>query len=441
MQPSRNRLARNTDSRVRPDRRVPSRLRCVASLAALACSLGAGSAQAATGGASTAYGDARRRRGPRLQPLPQRRRQLVRPRPLRQQTACGQTLRPTTIGVAHRNLPCGTMVKFVYEGQAVIAPVIDRGPYVKGRAWDLTAAASEALELRRRRAWSATRSPSATPAPASPLSPTRPAVPAAPTANLPCSGRPFQREEHGHVEVFARSCRRGCAAEGSPAGAGAALAGSLAILAAARRRRRRRQVAQHDRSSSARPRPCRTPPARACPARRSAASPASRSATARPARPSCVPHDGTIKSWTLTLAQPTNSQRSFFNGFFGTPPQARLAILRRVPGTNPPRYNLRSQGSIKVLTPYLGQTVKFGASLKVEKGDIVGHHRPDLGPGLRPGPDRQQRLARQPRTRQMHQLHRRPPGRAAREARHAAPPTAASTPLRGCSTRSTLVED
>jgi hypothetical protein len=85
-----------------------------------------------------------------------------------------------------------------------------------------------------------------------------------------------------------------------------------------------------------------------------------------------VTADGTIKSWTLTLAQPTNSQRSFFNGFFGTPPEARLAILHRVPGTNPPRYNLRRQGSIKVLTPYLGQTVRFGANLKVEKDDIVG---------------------------------------------------------------------
>jgi rare lipoprotein A len=62
-------------------------------------------------------------------------------------TACGQILRATTIGVAHRNLPCGTMVKFTYEGHAVVAPVIDRGPYVKGRAWDLTAATSEALEF------------------------------------------------------------------------------------------------------------------------------------------------------------------------------------------------------------------------------------------------------------------------------------------------------
>jgi hypothetical protein len=96
--------------------------------------------------------------------------------------------------------------------------------------------------------------------------------------------------------------------------------------------------------------------------------------------PFLVKTDGTIKSWTLTLAQPTNSQRSFFNGFFGTPPEARLAILRRVPGTNPPRYNLRRQGAVKVLTPYLGQTVKFGSSLKVEKNDIIGITVPTWAP-------------------------------------------------------------
>jgi hypothetical protein len=44
-----------------------------------------------------------------------------------------------------------------------------------------------------------------------------------------------------------------------------------------------------------------------------------------------VPGDGTVKSWTLTLSQPTGSQRSFFNGFFGTPPEARLAILAPTP--------------------------------------------------------------------------------------------------------------
>jgi hypothetical protein len=98
--------------------------------------------------------------------------------------------------------------------------------------------------------------------------------------------------------------------------------------------------------------------------------------------PFLVPHDGTIKSWTLTLAQPTNSQRTFFNGFFGTPPEARLAILRRVPGSNPPAYRLRRQGSVQVLSPYLGQTVKFGSNLKVQKGDIVGLTVPTWAPAF-----------------------------------------------------------
>jgi hypothetical protein len=101
--------------------------------------------------------------------------------------------------------------------------------------------------------------------------------------------------------------------------------------------------------------------------------------------PFTVRKDGKVTSWSMTLSQPTPSQRSFFNSFFGTPPQARLAILRRVPGTNPPRYNLRAQGSVKVLTPYLGQTVKFGASLPVEEGDIVGLTVPTWAPAFAQG--------------------------------------------------------
>jgi hypothetical protein len=95
-----------------------------------------------------------------------------------------------------------------------------------------------------------------------------------------------------------------------------------------------------------------------------------------------VKRDGRVKAWTLTLAQPTNRQRSFFNGFFGTPPEARLAILHRIAGTNPPRYNLRRQGSIHVLSPYLGQTVRFGASLRVHKGDIVALTIPTWAPAF-----------------------------------------------------------
>jgi rare lipoprotein A len=54
--------------------------------------------------------------------------------------ACGGRLYPATVGVAHRWLPCGTRVAFRYGRRTVIARVVDRGPFVAGREWDLTAA-------------------------------------------------------------------------------------------------------------------------------------------------------------------------------------------------------------------------------------------------------------------------------------------------------------
>jgi rare lipoprotein A (peptidoglycan hydrolase) len=53
-------------------------------------------------------------------------------------TACGQKLTKKMIGVAHKKLPCGTKVVFAYRGRWARAKVIDRGPYVGGRKWDLT---------------------------------------------------------------------------------------------------------------------------------------------------------------------------------------------------------------------------------------------------------------------------------------------------------------
>lgn len=54
------------------------------------------------------------------------------------QTACGVLYTRSVVGVAHRSLPCGTLVAFSYRGRTVVAPVIDRGPYVAGRIWDLS---------------------------------------------------------------------------------------------------------------------------------------------------------------------------------------------------------------------------------------------------------------------------------------------------------------
>jgi hypothetical protein len=58
---------------------------------------------------------------------------------------CGGTLTPGTLGVASKTLPCGTRVTFRYRGRKVRVRVVDRGPYVGGREYDLTAATKAAL--------------------------------------------------------------------------------------------------------------------------------------------------------------------------------------------------------------------------------------------------------------------------------------------------------
>lgn len=59
--------------------------------------------------------------------------------------ACGGSLGYSQLGVAHKSLPCGTKVTIRYRGRQVTVPVIDRGPYVGGREWDLTGATARAL--------------------------------------------------------------------------------------------------------------------------------------------------------------------------------------------------------------------------------------------------------------------------------------------------------
>jgi rare lipoprotein A (peptidoglycan hydrolase) len=62
-------------------------------------------------------------------------------------TACGYTMTTSLVGVAHRTLPCGTKVIFrnPANGRTVVARVVDRGPYVSGRQWDMTAGLCKAL--------------------------------------------------------------------------------------------------------------------------------------------------------------------------------------------------------------------------------------------------------------------------------------------------------
>jgi rare lipoprotein A (peptidoglycan hydrolase) len=61
--------------------------------------------------------------------------------------ACGGTLQPGTLGVANKTLPCGSKVRLRYRGRSVTVPVVDRGPYVAGRDFDLTAATRARLRF------------------------------------------------------------------------------------------------------------------------------------------------------------------------------------------------------------------------------------------------------------------------------------------------------
>lgn len=59
--------------------------------------------------------------------------------------AGGGKLTPTSMVVAHRTLPFGTKVEIEYKGRRVIAVVMDRGPFVRGRTFDLGPGTAKAL--------------------------------------------------------------------------------------------------------------------------------------------------------------------------------------------------------------------------------------------------------------------------------------------------------
>jgi rare lipoprotein A (peptidoglycan hydrolase) len=117
-------------------------------LIAVTAAFVAAPALAATGGASTvASSDAQAGRGIAFAPMQWAGATWYGPGLYGRHTACGQLLRPHTVGVAHRSLPCGTTVKFAYHGHSIVTQVIDCGPYSEGNSWDLTHAAALALHF------------------------------------------------------------------------------------------------------------------------------------------------------------------------------------------------------------------------------------------------------------------------------------------------------
>lgn len=62
-------------------------------------------------------------------------------------SACGVLIGPKTKGVAHPTLPCGVKVYIEYQGKQALTQVIDRGPNVPGREFDVTQGLAKELGL------------------------------------------------------------------------------------------------------------------------------------------------------------------------------------------------------------------------------------------------------------------------------------------------------
>lgn len=62
-------------------------------------------------------------------------------------TASGMFFDGTQLIAANKSLPFHTRVRFTYRGKSIVLPIEDRGPYVRGRTFDLSRAAAERLGM------------------------------------------------------------------------------------------------------------------------------------------------------------------------------------------------------------------------------------------------------------------------------------------------------
>ena len=106
-------------------------------------------------------------------------------------------------------------------------------------------------------------------------------------------------------------------------------------------------------------------------------------------RPFEAPFEGKIVAWSITLAKPsavetdtTSNEVGFFDEFLGRPSQARLAVLRPVEDSKPPKYTLVRQSPPETLNPYFGTTPVFALEhpLTVLQGQVVALTIPTWAP-------------------------------------------------------------
>lgn len=62
-------------------------------------------------------------------------------------TANGEIFNDKDLTFAHKTIKFGTLVRFYYKGKTVIARCNDRGPFIKGREFDLSYQTAKRLDL------------------------------------------------------------------------------------------------------------------------------------------------------------------------------------------------------------------------------------------------------------------------------------------------------
>jgi hypothetical protein len=100
--------------------------------------------------------------------------------------------------------------------------------------------------------------------------------------------------------------------------------------------------------------------------------------------PFVVPADGNIVAWSLKLGKPKKPDRREFNNAFGLP-QARLSILKKVPGSSKPaRYKLLRQSPVEALGSLFGttSTLTLQTPLPVKAGQVVALTIPTWAPAF-----------------------------------------------------------
>jgi hypothetical protein len=104
------------------------------------------------------------------------------------------------------------------------------------------------------------------------------------------------------------------------------------------------------------------------------------------AKPFVVHNKGKVVAFTIKLGDPNQSQKTFFQGFFGTSPSARITILkkRKSDRRSSTRMRVLAQSEVFNLTRYLNSTPTFALSraLDVPAGSTIALTVPTWAPAF-----------------------------------------------------------